>query len=76
MGAAIIEAISGGLGLMGDITSELLNGFTTLFWDSTAAEGAGELTSLGMFALIFLGVAITFAVVKLALNLIRGKTGL
>lgn len=76
MGSAIIEAIKSGLGLMGDIAGELLSGFTTLFWDSTAAEGAGELTTLGMFSLVFLGIAITFAVVKLALNLIRGNTGL
>lgn len=72
MGAAIIEAITSGLGLMGEITKQLLDGFTTLFWNSTAST----LTTLGMFALIFLGVSITFAVVKLALNLIRGKTGL
>lgn len=72
MGQAIIDAISGGLGLMGDITSELLNGFTTLFWNTESSS----LTTLGMFALIFLGVAITFAIVRLALSLIRGKTGL
>lgn len=76
MGAAIIEAIQSGLGLMGDIAKELLTGFSTLFWDATANENAGGLTTLGMFALVFLGVAITFAVVKLALNLIRGNTGL
>lgn len=70
MGQAIIDAITGGLGLMSEITEQLLNGFSTLFWDGTA------LTTLGMFALIFLGISITFGVVKLALNLIRGKTGL
>lgn len=76
MGSAIIEAIQSGLGLMGDICKELLSGFTTLFWDATANTGSGALTSLGMFALVFLGISITFAVVKLALNLIRSNTGL
>ena len=74
MGAAVIEAIQSGLGLMGDICKELLNGFSTLFWD--ASSGSGALTTLGMFSLIFLGISITFAVVKLALNLIRSNTGL
>lgn len=74
MGTAIIEAIQSGLGLMSDICKELLNGFTTLFWN--ASEGGGSLTSLGMFALVFLGISITFAVVKLSLNLIRSNTGL
>lgn len=76
MGAQIIEAIQSGLGLMSNITKELLNGFTTLFWDTSASDGAGALTTLGMFALVFLGISITFAVVKLALNLIRSNTGL
>ena len=76
MGAAIIDAIKSGLGLITDITKELLTAFTTLFW--TPGEGAtgGSLTVLGNFALIFLGISITFAVVKLALNLIRNNTGL
>lgn len=74
MGAAIIEAIQSGLGLMSDICKELLSGFTTLFWN--ASDGSGSLTTLGMFSLIFLGISITFAVVKLALNLIRSNTGL
>lgn len=76
MASAIIEAIKSGLGLMQSIAKELLNGFTTLFWDATANSGAGELTTLANFALIFMGIAITFAVVKLALNLIRSNTGL
>lgn len=77
MGQAILDAIKTGLGLISDIAKELLNGFTTLFWDpGTGAEGStGQLTVLGNFALIFLGIAISFAVVKLALNLIRANTG-
>ena len=74
-GAEIIDGITAGLGLMSPIANEFLTGFSTIFWDSTANSGAGGLTTFGNFALIFMGVSITFAVVKLALNLIRGKTG-
>ena len=76
MGAAIIEAIKSGLGLISDIAKELLSAFTTLFWTPGADNAAGSLTVLGNFALIFLGISITFAVVRLALNLIRNNTGL
>lgn len=75
MGAAIINAIKSGLGLISDLASEFLTGFSTLFWDATANEGAGALTTVGMFCLVMLGVSITFAIVKLCLNLIRGNTG-
>lgn len=75
MGQAIIDAIKSGLGLIGDLASEFLNGFSTLFWDSTANSGSGGLTDFGTFALVMLGVAITMAVISLVLNLIRGNTG-
>ena len=75
MGQAIIDAIKSGLGLIGDLASEFLNGFSTLFWDSTANNDAGGLTDFGTFALVMLGVAITMAVISLVLNLIRGNTG-
>ena len=76
MGSAIIDAIKSGLGLITDIAKELLSAFTTLFWTAGEGSGAGSLTVLGNFALIFLGISITFAVVRLALNLIRNNTGL
>ena len=76
MGNAILEAIRTGLGLMQDIANELLSGFSTLFWVPGTEGNAGSLTVLGNFALIFLGISITFAVVKLALNLIRNNTGI
>lgn len=75
MGAAIIEAIKSGLGLIADLAQEFLTGFTTLFWDATANSGAGALTSFGIFSLVMLGVAITFAVIKLVLNVLRSNTG-
>ena len=75
MGSAIIDAIKSGLGLIGDLASEFLTGFSTLFWDSTLNSGAGGLTTFGTFALVMLGVAITMAVVSLVLNIIRGNTG-
>lgn len=69
MGASIIEAIASGLGLISNLASEFLSGFTTLFWSNNA------LTVFGTFALVMLGVAVSFAVVKLVLNLIRSNTG-
>lgn len=75
MGAQIIEAITSGLGLIGELAGQFLEGFTTLFWDATAAEGAGALTPFANFALIMLAVSITFGCVSLVLNVIRGNTG-
>lgn len=71
MGAAIIDAIRSGLGLISDLASEFLTGFSTLFWDSTNSA----LTTFGMYSLVFLGVAITFSVIKLCLNVLRSNTG-
>lgn len=75
MGAAIIDAIKSGLGLIADLAGEFLNGFSELFWDSTANSGAGALSVFGTFALVMLGVAVSFAVVKLVLNIVRSNTG-
>ncbi len=75
MGAAIINAIKSGLGLIGDLAGEFLNGFSTLFWDSTANQGAGNLTDFGTFSLVMLGVSVTFAVITLVMRVIRGNTG-
>lgn len=76
MGAQIIDAIKSGLGLIGDLASEFLNGFSTLFWDATANSGSGALTTFGLYSLVFLGVAITFSIIKLCLNLLRSNTGI
>ena len=75
MGSAIIDTIKSGLGLIGDLASEFLNGFSTLFWDATANQGAGALTVFGTYALVMLGVAVSFAIVKLVLNIVRANTG-
>ena len=75
MGVAIIDAIKSGLGLISDIAKEFLGGFTALFWDATANANAGALTTFGTFCLIFLGISITFGLVKMAIYLIRSKTG-
>lgn len=74
MGSAIIDAIKSGLGLISEIAKEFLGGFTALFWDSTTGE-TGALTTFGTFCLIFLGISITFGLVKMAIYLIRSKTG-
>lgn len=75
MGTAIIEAIKTGLGLIGDIAKEFLGGFTALFWEAGVGDTAGSLTTFGTFCLIFLGISITFGLVKMAIYLIRSKTG-
>jgi len=75
MGSAIIDAIKSGLGLIADLCEEFLTGFSTLFWDATANNGAGALTTFGLFSMVFLGIAITMSVVKLCLSVIRGNTG-
>lgn len=75
MGAAIIAAIESGLGLIEALAQEFLKGFSALFWDSTANTGTGGLTTFGNFALIMLGVAVSFAVIKLVLNIVRSNTG-
>lgn len=76
MGEAIINAIKSGLGLIGDLANEFLTGFSTLFWvEPGTGETVGHLTSFGTFALVMLGVAVSFAVVKLVLNIVRGNTG-
>ena len=75
MGTAIINAIKSGLGLISDLANEFLNGFGTLFWDGTANSGAGGLTDFATFALVMLGVSVSFAIVKLVLNIIRSNTG-
>lgn len=75
MGSAIIGAITSGLGLIAVLAEEFMNGFESLFWDPTLNTGAGGLTSFGTFALIMLGVSVSFAVVKLVLNVVRGNTG-
>lgn len=76
MGEAIINAIKSGLGLIGDLASEFLTGFSTLFWDATANQGAGALTVLGTFSLVMLGVAVTFSIIRLVMSLIRSNTGI
>lgn len=75
MGSAIISAIQSGLGLMSDLAQEFLTGFTTLFWDATANNGAGALTVFGNYSLIMLGIAITFSVIALVFNVLRSNTG-
>ena len=75
MGSAIIQAIKDGLGLISDLASEFLSGFTALFWDATANSGSGALTTFGTFALVMLGIAVSFAIIKLVLNILRSNTG-
>ena len=75
MGAEIISAISSGLGLITDLASEFLSGFTTLVWATPSGGTTPQLTPVAIFCFVMLGVSISFSVVKLTLNLIRGNTG-
>lgn len=75
MGAEIINAIKSGFTLIGDLAENFLTAFTTLFWDSTANQGAGALTTFGTWSLIMLSIAICFSVIMLAFNVLRSNTG-
>lgn len=75
MGAAIIEAIESGLGLISELASQFLSGFTALFWDATANQGAGGLTTFGNFSLVLVGISITMGCISLCLNMITRNTG-
>lgn len=77
MGSQIIDAIKSGLGIIQDLATEFLNGFETLIWAPPGTgETAGHLTSVGVFAFVMLGVGVSFAVIKLVLNLLRGNSGM
>jgi len=75
MGSEIITAITSGLGIIDDLAQEFLAGFETLVWVPAAGSDPGHLTSVGVFAFVMLGVSVSFAVIKLCLNLLRGNTG-
>ena len=58
------------VGVWGEIMSFIVTIFTNIsqvFWDSAANEGAGELTFVGIMAIIMAGVAL----IMLVFNLIR-----
>lgn len=75
MASAIISAIESGFDLLSSLAQNFLSAFTTLFWDATANQGAGQLTVFANFSLIMLSVSIVFAVLALAFNMIRSNTG-
>lgn len=76
MGSAVIEAIESGLGLIQKLAEEFLSGFETLVWVPASGETAGHLTTVGTFAFVMLGVAVSFSVIKLVCNMLRGNTGI
>lgn len=71
MAQAIINAIKSGLGLIGDLATEFGSGFTALLWNAETSS----LTNFGIFAFVMLGISVTFAVIRLCLNLLRSNTG-
>lgn len=76
MGSAVIEAIQSGLGLIQKLAEEFLAGFEKLVWVQASGETAGHLTSIGTFAFVMLGVSVSFSVIKLVMNMLRGNTGI
>lgn len=76
MGEAIIQAIKSGLGLIGDLATEFLDGFTTLVWTPATSGTGGSLTPVAIFAFVMLGVSVSFAVVNKVLGLLRQNTGM
>lgn len=71
MGDTIIGSIASGLGLIPNIANEFLVGFSTIFYNSETQQ----LTTFAIFTLILLGISISFAVIKLVLNIVRSNTG-
>lgn len=75
MGAAIIEAIESGLGMVKSLAGEFLDGFSTLFWVPQEGSVAAHLSDFGTFALVMVGVAVSFACITTVISLIRTNTG-
>ena len=76
MGAAVIAAIQSGLGLIQKLAEEFLKGFETLVWVPGVGDAPGLLTAVGTVAFVMWGVSVSFAVIKLVMNLLRGNTGI
>ena len=76
MGDAVIQAIKSGLGLIQDLAAEFLAGFEKLVWVEAVGDTPGHLTSVGTFAFVMLGVSVSFAVIRLVMNLLRGNSGI
>lgn len=77
MGAAIVDAIESGLGVIESLATEFLNGFNKLIWNPTGGTNStGALTTLGTFAFVILGVAVSFSVIRLVMSLVRSNTGM
>ena len=68
---SIVNTIESGLGIISDLAVNFLNGFTTLFWDSTN----NSLTNFSIFSFVMLGLSISIAVVSLCMRVVRNNTG-
>lgn len=72
MGSAIISAITEGLGLVGTLGTAINTGFTNMFVGATT----GQLTNVGTFAFILLGLGISVSLIKLCFSWITGRHGM
>lgn len=70
-GENILDPIKDGIGMADTLAENFLAGFTALFWDAEHST----LTNFGIYSLVFLGIAITMAVIKLSLSILRRNTG-
>lgn len=71
MGAAIISAISSGLGLIGTLATNINTALTNMVTD-----GASGLSVTGTFAFVLFGLGISVGVVKLVFNWLTGRHGM
>ena len=72
MGAAIVSAITQGLGIISELGSALNDGFNAIF---LPASGTG-LSNVGVFAFVLLGLGISVGIVKKCFNWITGRHGM
>ena len=72
MGALIVSAIESGLTLIGTLGTSINTGFTNLFVGSTA----GQLTAVGTFAFVLLGLGMAVGCIKLCFSWITGRHGM
>jgi predicted Kef-type K+ transport protein len=70
MGTAIIAAINDGLGIVGDLATALNSAFTSLFMTGS------NLSNVGTFAFILMGLGIGVGVIKLVFHWITGRHGM
>lgn len=70
---AILEAILAIFSAIGIWFVETLNSVTAIFWTPGVGEAAGELTVIGVLAVITFGIAIITMFVAMVRSFIKGR---